>query len=453
MIDRKKYLTVLIIITCVFCASCGKKRVEYYAPSDEKASASDAPNDEVGTFNESIKVNGYTVSVDAKTELPKSKPNVYTAKEVDWTEEEKQELINIISEGSDGKLYSGKEEDIPKCLRYYELKGNEMNYNFAVANENEESYRAQYDYLLQKYNDAPDAPIEATDLSQENYYIKKQDLYYRVSFTQGFSFLVVKQDYFPARDNGESYGSISSREDASYYISDAEKDIDSYIEASQKYLDKFNFGEFKPMIINELTFVGYYYDDKKSEILSDDIAQGYEIIFTRSLYGYPVDWRYYNDKKFSTVDEENDFHTQMGAYSPMHLFEKINICVDSDLNILGLWYTCPLEDIEIKKDEVNIIDFDKAKQLILDELVKNPKYDMEKVSVLNGVYHYIDSNMIKSWDDFSLEYMRIKGENKGEYLLVPAWCLNRKDYMKYKSGVVINALDGSVIYPVDEIYY
>lgn len=450
MIDRKKYLTVLIIITCVFCASCGKKRVEYETSFDETASAPDASTDESEVvFDKNININGYTVFIDAKTELPRTKPKVYKAKELKWTEEKKQEIINIVSEGSDGKIYSGKEEDIPKGFRYYELLTEEMHYNSEVANGQGNKYQEYYDDALQRYNDAPDEPVEITDLSSDEYLIKKDNVYCKMDFRGDFSYSVNLNSYFSQKYGYELYQHISLRQRSKYYISEAKDDIDSYVSVACNFVDALNIGEFQPLCCTEMTIAGDYYDENEKQIQSDVLEKAYIITFARSLDGYLIEWRSYDDKKFAGVEEQYDFYTQ---YYPDE-YETIDIMVDSDLNILCTVYLGALEVIAPLKEEVNIINSDKAKQLILDELENNPRYDISQRLENDGVYEYPDNSIINSWDDFSLEYIRIKGENKGEYLIVPAWCLNRKDYMKYKSGVVINALDGSVIYPVDEIYY
>lgn len=426
---KKKMILVSAAVLALSLTACGKKEVEYDAPEDV-ATGSDAriehddsseKKDET-VFEDKLEVGGNTIYINAPLDKPAvNSYNVYNASERKYTRADYEMMIDKCF---GGKIYSA---DYPKAAweRHREVLE-------CKAAEGNETAKQEYEGFMDYYNSLPDdwKQIDSLDeVSPNEVVVAFGDYMYDMEFHESKLRLQAIDLLEPGYANGlfEANKSYSYGDSQIFELADGnEEELNESIDAAMDIIDSLGIGDFSVEYYSR--FVVSDSNNQKAK----SVTYGYTFICYRNLDGVPCDGSRYeapvlSDSQFEGYD-----------YSTYKEFEMLEISVDIYGNLMILDYTGPLNIDEKKTSNVNIIDYEKAKSLMLDELCKN-------TSKYNKTTYYFNY--------MCLEYMRIRNDD-GSFVILPVWCLKENAYHRtvYPAGVVINALDGSVIDAGNEIF-
>lgn len=433
----------------LLCTACGKKEVNYEVDTIEEATATDAHyGDEASAafIDEELKIDESTVVISAETMFPESGVNTYNASACYMDERTKEDFVNRMSQDPDDKVYN-YEEQVKEMLKY-DLLEYEMELKNGVYEID------QSELYIERIENAPDDWEEVEDYTSDYYVIKKNNVDYSLMFNdRGFSFFPFELlQYFERKGIDAGYQSVRKDFDYDINFDVSDANMEKYVNSAKEIINILNLGEFEAVRGYEGKYIGQYYDDEKQGIHEDELDKGYSITFHRKLDNYIVDGNSdYIDKIFTSRDELHSFRN-----SPRDCFEMIEIELDSECNLTNIYYQGALSNVVKDKENVNLIEFSKVKDAIINELIKNPRRDITGYKAPeNDALKYSDYAPITYWNNLTFKYVRLSYEKEGSYAIVPVWCLKGavegdELYSGY-SVVMVNALDGSIIYLSDEM--
>lgn len=122
------------------------------------------------------------------------------------------------------------------------------------------------------------------------------------------------------------------------------------------------------------------------------------------------------------------------------LFESTRVYVD-DAGVIGVIMNCPVTVTKIT-EQVELLPLSAIQNIMKHEITEN-----------SDQYHYEDWEQRSYFRSNSLEliYFRVKSDTPGSYSYVPAWRLCNESEYNYDNPILVNAIDGSVIYPGQEL--
>ena len=170
-----------------------------------------------------------------------------------------------------------------------------------------------------------------------------------------------------------------------------------------------------------------FIDSEVSEVRNWGYLFGYGSGVNGLVFSNSLD---YNDFDVSWVTLENS-----DVY--FELQDETTFAV-TDAGITEVLMQYPINITKISK-EVELLPLSTIQNIIKDEIIKN------------GDDYQLDE--FKSFNKLKLGYARIKDDQKeGCYSYVPAWCLYMNEaYGTGRHPVFVNAMDGTLIHPLDEM--
>lgn len=444
---------ILIFLTAFGLTGCGKEEVEYDTSEDVATGTDIASINEVeDEFEETISLTDTDIKINAKVDVPENAAyNVYLMDEKLYTEEE---IKRIAEEMFEGKVY-----DICEWPRYmWEPTVNYYAEKLVETTENdEEEVRQSYEYYLRQYENAPDDWIELTDYSGNQFGVKQNGRMYELRISDNrrdirfFSLDAIasgKEDGLFDEDITYNY-----RYERGEEIGADEAELQEYMDTAMEYVSRWNGTEdFDIKYKRVIT----YYDCNRPNKTDSEVFYGYQFILYRYMDGVICDGTvYYPPSTYS--DPDTYFNSLEGN---MDYLEKITIDISPYMEVMSFSYNGALEPKGIHASNVNIISYENAKQIILEELKENPREDTSIITRYDDDGSLTFNGIVDKYEYMTLEYIRIKNENgESTYTIVPAWCLREYDYKWVKdmsgdmmAGVLVNALDGSIIHAEEDIY-
>ena len=448
----KKKITALIIATMVatvICTSCGKKDVDYDTSeeSGEVASGMDAEikhDEEVSeaVFEDTVEVEGTKINIYAEADIKKvDSYNVYSAKPKVYTEEDYRQLV---AEQFGGKLYRADYDSLPKSY----LNARKESYEYRIEQGTiTEDDRYDYEVFMQQYENAPDNWQETTDYSELTYVVEKDGNAYMLAFAEdGRGYNYKKIDEY---DNGISNGLLEPGLDYTkngrrkyYKPEDIGEDIKPYIEKADEIVhNEMNLKDF------EVQFCTPRELKRQNQQNDNYIPYGYVLVYNRQLDGLVCD----SNRFVSSFWDSNSVCMDMLGDTN----EYVYIAFDPYYDVVRLQYSGPLEEVKVKDKNVNIIDFNKAQTIILQELIDNPRTHYYSTIPMDGESEeLIEENIVDEYRYMSLEYYTIREEGIEDYRIIPVWCLREMNCsIQGQAQVLVNALDGSIIHINDRVFH
>jgi len=286
------------------------------------------------------------------------------------------------------------------------------------------------------YDNAPDEFSLTTEYDRDTYLINYENMDRVV--------------YFMGGDNSTNicitpYNYIISIEEVEYQlinfnVKNKNMEVDNSITISEdyakntayKFVEQLEYGDFEVVDIYPMNFIGKHNEQFES------LYAGYTIVMHRDINGVTLDSR---DWTVATLNPESDNWKallQQGeglVIQPGYGYEIMYICVNEN-GVIYFEYNSPYVLGNVLSSDVNLLSFDKIKEIIRDELIEQ-----------EDIYAY------KQFNNMELKYIPVKDENNhGNYSIVPVWILTAGDMNLTYSYVVVNAIDGTIVY-MNEQYY
>lgn len=371
---------------------------------------------------------------------------VIDVEKVDYTRSEslKEEFLNKITNAllyNYGEGYYIKEEyeahidTMERLIQGMEEEGSEA----------DSMYYESYNELLEAYENAPDEYIEISDFSGNEYLFTSPEngLNYVVSFytnddnNYGINIeLQKKEELVDANGQRVQFNNINYHD---FVLPEDNKCIFSEEEAFEKandFISKFVIGEFELYSTHYIEYCFLRgniddYDYTEEEIFVD----GYRFTFRRKIDGIWLESYLYSgsDVTSAQAEETYGYVTEGEFLRDVGIYEEISINVSSQ-GVVSFTYDNPLTVTEVVHDSVNLLSYDKIKQVFLQEIYNKSYYERTSFMYLELTY-YLDFN-----------------KDTDKLTIIPVWRLSNKDskevekaYDPSYSYVLINAMDGSVI--------
>lgn len=412
---------------------CKKKEVEYEILNEETTQINideisidfEAPYKSDSKFEETLKLENTTITIDASVEIPINKNfGVYDAVPKILSDEDYMQLVN---ESFGGKIYDI--DNPPKSELHAEVRIQEIEYKNNMYDEIVEYY---YDYCKDEYDNAPDNWKE----SSYNPYrlgLKKNDIMYCFAPTfdgRGYELSCDKEILYYSKgyENGLLNENDVYRINGEIEVDENSEGIEKYIKTAALFMqDTMKLDDFYVTSIKKKSIIGTYIDQERV------VDYGYIITFCREIDGVICDGTRY--QKMHVNDESDSFDDYL---------ECVTVEVNPYYDIVYAKYSGAIEIKNKTVESVNIIDFDTAKLLVIDELITHPRLDYSKLTYDSQTDEIVYKKIVDKYDYMTLEYFRIDDENN-QYKIIPVWCLRSKDIGDGCSGVIINAIDGSIV--------
>lgn len=228
--------------------------------------------------------------------------------------------------------------------------------------------------------------------------------------------------------SGESAGTEAGTNECTLSQEEAKALADRFVDRSGR-TNQICFEE------SEVLWQGHNLEEMEEEgsyTITDqaDAVYGYEFV-----YGTGVDEMAF--ASFGGLTAFNQFWTI--ADLPENWYDtddQIRIIV-TDAGIIDVRMEYPITINHVTR-QVELLPLETVQSILKNELIENgSRYDFSQSKYFNTL---------------ELIYFRLKDDNKaGSYSYVPVWCLCAKDRDTYQHAVLVNAIDGSVIYLQDEI--
>lgn len=393
-----------LVFTLILLTACGKKKVVYISSNATNTDAVGIDIDaEANRFVDTVKLDkGVVINIDADVDIPSAEQlNVYNVSRKYFEPSDHQKIIDKVF---DGKKYSLEDRklDYEPLIQYYEKE---------IANGERDPYDEEYLGMLDYYNFLPDTyeeidSSEAFENESSSFRVMMNDDSYFYEFhDRGFS--IWKTGWTNAITENGIYdlGEYTIVGTSDILYDENNNDIDEYEKAAQDFIKKLDLGgEFSVAYYAPQYYVGYADNEEN--------LYGYDLIFYRNLDGVLVD-----GTDYAVIDKIMDDETE-----PL---EKLRIQLDFDYNILAVDYEGAIKIEDKAFCDVNVIDLEKAKSQIIDEII-NQQFPIA-----------CDMNYM------TLEYMRVTESD--EMTIIPVWCLKQSFSGSYIYGFLINALDGTPI--------
>ncbi|MBE5943542.1 MAG: hypothetical protein E7258_01345 [Lachnospiraceae bacterium] len=437
----------------IFCISitmlltgCGKDKVEYVTetntPSDSVSTdiSMDSVADKIG-FDEELWEETVDDSTVKKICAGITMPDVSGMKVIDvemLNHSENPELKeNVLKAFAEGEIYRLDEGYIPKSC----YQGAVDSYQAIIdANGNniDEEYLDYGNELLEIYNQAPDDYVLADNYEPNEYRIDHAGLNMVVTFehseehnTNEILFLIEYTDDLVDKQDENVTVEFGN---GGQYLTDDNRCTMSVEEAQQKaeeFVEKFNAGDFVVVGIEQIAVYLYHGD---VYTVPESYNDGYIFYFYRDIDGVAVDGNMYDneDARRQAVESTGSYNT-----TPIRSMEQITVFVN-DKGVFGARYSSPLEIKEVVSENVNLLDYENVKTVVVQEMLKNEYHNYVTFRYMELTYFL--------WYD--------KENNK--YTIIPAWrisddspqnMLYKSDYFGNVEGhaIVVNAMDGSII--------
>lgn len=404
--------------------------------------------------------NTFTLSVSASVEVPDvDAMSVIEVQETVIDQDFKKQLLDCFFEGED--IYYHDIAHMTRAELEEKIEEQEVLVQYAEEGlenirETYDGSREEFDELTQEYQTGLDlskeklqALQEAYDGAGEEYTLAaeldscnqfaayKEGLLYWISFPEEGENPVVTifpgelleghvQESFYVPEGLEGYEYISCHAQAdvtganqcSIALEDARRMADQLVTGAGR-------GSQILMAENQLVWKGW-----KEE--SAEVVDGY-----RFVYGTGVDGLVF--REFGTYkDYVEDMYYEIpeGLYD---LDDTMTVDVtDSGLIGITMWYPITVEKMT---EQVELLPISVVQGIMRQEILEHTDRYID-----NGKGGHIAFNALE------LIYFRVKdGDTAGAYSYVPTWRLSRKSEEGYDHPILVNAIDGSVIYLEDEL--
>ncbi len=453
---KRTYRFYLIFIICILCLSgCDRKRVDYVDNSSDTHSGENDIDistaklkDKLGvpdSWNEKLSEE-YGISIGTSIIVPDvSSMKVIEAKEWYFTDEEKKEIIATITTEP---VY-----DYPVVVEEYTKAQiqEEINYledclkqSSDIIQENErEDIGNSLQVLYAYYETAPDGFSLTTDYSRTAYYTRYNNMDVTIQFLGGDEYSEIIME--PVSNYNRTYDGIEY-DTCKFQILDKNTEAENLckineLEAKEKaidFVDNFEFGDFEIVDTYPLSCLASSKINATNNIESEKYYDGYTFVFYRHIGGVAVDSREWDLVNGSTHPSNPDADSMIYQNGVVRYqgygYEKIYVGVN-DEGIVCFNYKAPLSLGEITASDVKLLSFDKIQSAIREEIFSQ------------GCYSY------KLFNNMELKYLPIKDmDNPGNYSIIPVWILTVEAKYTTRSYVVVNAIDGTIVY-MEEQYY
>lgn len=305
--------------------------------------------------------------------------------------------------------------------------------------QNLDGHREQLQQYMVLYENAGDGYIPAEDLDSCNEFIGYRDgTAYTASFSEEGEDVCVRilpgdgysTSYIPEGMEGYdhySYGLNTPEEGANRCAisrEDARMVAEQWLESS---------GRSSQQLADVSDLVWYGWNDSQELLYEEDsltVRDGWCFIYSTGVDGIPF-------SSYGSAIIYNVPDTAGISGFGYSLYESTSVYVNGD-GVIGMEMTWPVTVTKIT-EQVELLPLSAIQSIMKDDVEKNPdRYDWGERSV-------------KRFNSLELVYFRVKGGKAGVYSYVPAWRLGNQSESGMEYFAVVNAIDGSVIYPGQEL--
>lgn len=475
MIDKKISVLAMIIVLTFSLAGCGKREVNYdietQGQSDDGKSASgdDATAGnlktklelDTDTWEQSFSSDDstYLNTISADIIVPETASmSVMELEKKTFTNEEKQKILEALCD--EGSVYVCSDAGLPDWYLEYKLAETEKEVTYYGYMKNQEGLEARYQNDIETcYQNALEQQeklqtmqengagigIKSSDYSEEQFIGDINGLHYELTFSEtGFTCEVIDAAELVTETLDESmelsYYSVSSETEANQCsMTEGEMEIQVRDLLNSIGLDAYMIFDANPLQWNN------YFDYILNDSAQDNSAEektwydGYSFVYTRSVNGINVD---YADYLSAGIAYWEQYHEDYVDWMPAYGLEYMNVQMNAQ-GLVSLQLIYPYEVKQILTEDTQLLPISKIEEMIQDYLSTNPNpynYNSSGNSaVINMIYTKLE-----------LVYMRVCYDDK--YTLLPVWRLSGWDNDDISRLLCVNAIDGSVIDILDNIY-
>ncbi len=449
---RKSIYIALATIALIALAACGKKQVDYNVTENpvgnaEITEAADNPEttaDEIPeTLNYELVGELSTIRVNANVKLP----DKYNQCSV-------VEFLKKPYEVADIKHYADKIFDPGSYFLYMPYSAEQIAYcrdkiNEIIAGCEDEDFKAYMEnYHLVKINyqetllsgdEEIDGELKFYNVLSNPYdesleYTNKCEVmgtidgvYYTLSFEKNdvnyHMYLRRVGDYSIQEVGVESFDMKLTGNLCEYSQEEAEN-------LAREYVDGLGYGELS--VVKSINTRKQTVIHTGGDVKGTEQVEGYKIYFSRKYGGYSLT---YTDDNYwsSTYGQYSTFEGDMDWFSITDMNEFIGVYVDSQ-GVCEVDIVNPFVEESISTENATLLDFESMNEVAKDQLQKFAD-------------NYRNNIII---EEIELGYYFVKED--GKIALIPAWYFfdnnsgeDRQYYYRHAS-MIINALDGTVIY-------
>lgn len=442
MMKKCFVLGIIIFIMTGALSGCGKKEVDYDVEKNGNKENAENAESQLAQFKNAEKWKDdwnvtdksgteQNVIVNADIVVPElDNMSVIEVERVGDDKDFREQFLKSFYEGND--IYYHDEEHETKAE--IEQRIAEMEESLTDPEWDDESKILIEEGLEEqraKLLTAPADYVVAEEFkSCENYVGYRDDVLYRVDFSENFIWAEPEGDEYLGPEALRDYDKVSKMEE---YNENIESKVSNECKLSQEEAKTLaeNFlnqiGRSNQICTEEKQFMwhGENYDENNNVT-----EQSY------AIYGYSFTYATGVDKvAFSQFPDFGNFdvlwHTE-GYEGEVYNGDEVTLIV-ADKGVIDVKMKDPVTIRNIS-DSVKLLPLNTVKDIMKNELKENgEKYDFRYDS---------------SFDHMQLMYMKMTDDSKeGIFSYVPVWCLSRKmDDISYAHPVFVNAMDGNVIY-------
>lgn len=456
-----QFMAVVLVLTS---AGCGKKDVND-GTSDGTVGGNLKEMLEIGSdeWNVSFASNdgAYTNNISAKISVPEtgSMPVLELEKKV-FTNDDKKKILETMCDA--GSIYADSEQDLPVWYLDYKLADLENGLTYYEGMKDlEDRYDEGYQKCLEEQEKLQamrkegGVGIAPSDYSEMLFLGDIDGVHYQFMFTNfGFSCRAIDDADLAAEKPGEGltlYCYETQEETGENQCAKSESEMENQTRSLLKSigLDEYIVYDTHPLVWE--THIDYTdaSDDDAASAEEKKWNDGYSFTYTREVNGVAVDYTDYDSVGISCWMAYNGgedipcrayFDASWLEYTttfiPTYGMEYMNVRIN-EKGLVGLDLYYPYEVKQTLTEETKLLPISKIQDSIQAYLKQHP-----------NVYCYDGDNM--DYTQLDLIYMRIADEDG--YALLPVWRLSGWDDGSIFRILCVNAIDGSVIDVISEMY-
>lgn len=445
---KKIYLLNIILIIILGCSACQNKEVDYVDEGIHTQTESSKVDMTTGKIKDKLGVpDSWTEKVDSDKGITIGAniivPDVSSMKVVEASEfhpsneDKKQFIASITSEAVYDYPVAYDEMTKEQLEEYIAYNEDCLKQSSDIMQDNEkEDIKNTLQELYTYYELAPEEYSLTTDYSSYSYYTKYDNRNVIIQFMGGDenTDIIMRSDDYNVNIESEVYDIVGFQimNKEIYAENKCKLNEDDAKELAYGFVDKLGYGDFE--IVDTYPLACTAYKNNEHEL----IYNGYTFVMNRNIYGVTVDARDWTlphshpqSEYMSSMSEEYNGWVQWPGYG----FEIMYVCVNDD-GVVYFSYRAPYKLGEVISSDVNLLSFDRIQNTIREEIIKQ-----------EGIYDY------KLFNNMELKYVPIKDEvNPGKYSIIPVWILSAGDVYSTSAYVVVNAIDGTIVYMYEQYY-
>lgn len=452
----------IVLIAGLFCGCAGKK-VNYEMDTDETAENSQGAITKLSQFSDAEKwtdilefetENGEkkTISINAEITLPEADSmSVVEEEESVFDAEFKKQILNSFFSG--GEIYyhdleHWTREELEETIEDIEEKIDLLEIYIAQAaagtsgdsseeSEFKEEKEALEEEIQQKQKlleTAPAAPVTAEEFDNCNEYlgyVGEMPCVATFSDEENNRRVTIVPDiyYGPERLKGKEYYRIST---IATHRNECPLSIEEAFELSEQCVKGLGLGSQVCLRKNGVSWIGMNYIEQPQVYESIEEFYGYCFTYVSGIDGIAFQQVDTSNLITSFDCGKNSIKYTENNYGEMN-FIQIEVM---EKGVVSIRLFSPAEVIKVTKS-VELLPLDTIK-----EIMKNEAYEHA------DKYEYFSSN--ETAEKMELIYFRVKDKEKeGVFSYIPVWQLTPSG--NYYHPILVNAIDGSIIYYWEEI--